>query len=134
MRKIKFRLRVDNKIVGYEKWYSGDRKEFRAKPCWLYSKDGKYWNPNYIFHTHKDQYTNLKDKKGKEIFEGHIVKNYFGLTLKSESDGEREYDGEPRIIKIIDIRFLKSYMIYEGMDMKDVEIIGHMYENKESEA
>ena len=27
MREIRFRLRLDNEIVGYEKWYSGERAE-----------------------------------------------------------------------------------------------------------
>lgn len=74
MRKIKFRLRIKDKIVGYEKWYEGAFSETQsANPCWLYSKDGKRWFPDYIYHTEKDQFTNLLDNDDKEIYAGDKV-------------------------------------------------------------
>ena len=87
MRELKFRLIRDGKIVGYEKWYPGQGKPTdvtSAEPCWLYSKDGVYWNPTYIRHDSKDQFTGLKDRNDMELFEGDVIKKhegeYMGLT------------------------------------------------------
>ena len=81
-KEIKYRIRLDDKIVGYEKWYSGERAQdetmpeghlyWRANPCWLYSEDGKKWNPTPIFHNQKDAFIGIRDSKGIEIYEGDI--------------------------------------------------------------
>ena len=87
MRELKFRLIREGKVVGYEKWYPGQGKPTdvtSAEPCWLYSKDGEYWNPTYIRHDSKDQFTGLKDRNDMELFEGDVIKKhegeYIGLT------------------------------------------------------
>ncbi len=156
-REIKFRLRsASNKIVGYEKWYIGERDEetgsYRAIPQWLYSKDYKYWNPQEIFHRHKDQFTGLLDKNGKEIWEGDIVL-YPDTYIESVDVGvgmmpvaqTQENSFFPVEFKngIFGLEIKKSELLSDGfysieeiaretsnVDLGDtLEVIGNIYEN-----
>lgn len=118
---IKFRLRIDDKIVGYEKWYCGVKEtedsKLSAKPQWLYSTDNKYWNPDYIYHNQKDQFTGLKDKKGKEIYEGDILANKSEVILGNEF-------GHLTIKRL-------NTIFHEIRKPEELEVIGNIYENKE---
>jgi len=77
-REIKFRLTLHGDIVGYEKWYPGAKNDetgaWSALPKWLYSADGKRWNPKAIIHNGKEECIDIKDKNDIEIYESDLVK------------------------------------------------------------
>lgn len=134
MREIKYRI-WDEKVKRYvqdEDWY-------------YLSDDGELWNIySYYYEMSKDlcdperyiieQYTGLKDKNGKEIYEGDVVRTHFSFG--------HEVTQEPFIIK-----WNKERAMFEGSKPIEndylvtfsffpeqrflYEIIGNIHENPE---
>jgi len=122
-REIKFRLIFDNKIVGYMQYMNQGKK---PNLNWMYSKNDIDWTYDFdLAYTNIKQFTGLKDKNGKEIYEGDIID--FG-GLKPIEIVWRDSGFKSRLIPYENsepIRLTKEGMIMFG------GIIGNIYENPE---
>ena len=68
MRKIKFRLIKDDKVVGYEKTDFAPHLDC-PRNCWQWSVDNKVWRNDYTpRHDAKEQFTGEFDEKANEIY------------------------------------------------------------------
>ena len=124
-RPIKFRLRdKDNKLLGYEIW-NGDMSTWQYIFVIGESMDdtcpichypiGKQSLQFLNKIKYKDQFTGLKDKNGKEIYEGDIVKS--GILT---GEVYQQYG------------YWTATSIGQSLwSQKSIEIIGNIYENPE---
>lgn len=82
------------------------------------------------------QSTGLKDKNGKEIFEGGII-NCGYLFNGSPFDELDEYEEEKGVVKFVNcgfnIKFKNDTNLFIDImeSCEDIEVIGNIYENKE---
>ena len=117
-----------------------------------------YYVPNYDSEEIRPdtigQYTGLKDKNGKEIYEGDIIltqpfrdkpysKNYKEKRLKGiveynikcgnnfyGCEGKMKYWGAEWHVEIIDKEDYKKFSNYDWGKFFECEVIGNIYENK----
>lgn len=69
------------------------------------------------------QYTGLKDKKGKEIYEGDIVKSFFVDTDEAGNEIYKYY--------IIEVKYDEVLCSYKIDKFMNLEVIGNIYDNPE---
>lgn len=118
MREIKFRAWDEqNKVMEYKVNVND------GKPV----KYGYQWfnHGNTIYDSELMQYTGLKDKNGKEIYEGDIIRHDWGLNKITFED----YSFTAEQILTFDGKYNCS--LYLSDIGSDCEVTGNIYENPE---
>ena len=118
MRKIKFRI--------FDKFLNC----WKEKGSWMGNYDDFYFENLEEILNDKDyivlQFTGLKDKNGKEIYEGDIIQLWVCEKLEGLI---REVKWETGISE--DGHYSSGFKIDEASDSDSCEIIGNIYENPE---
>jgi U3 small nucleolar ribonucleoprotein component len=116
MREIKFRA------WGAKNPLESNEKEMDYNPIIPYD-----WSLNDVFSDIDKvfmQYTGLKDKNGKEIYEGDVIRSIHWFGDMDESECLTE-------VKMPDIFILLEGGKDQGVDRSTIEVIGNIYENPE---
>lgn len=126
-------LDINKRVCGYCRWNIGslDTKNFYdVQPQWEYSNTCEEWHDQEIVHRHKERFADQKDKTGKLIFEGDILKNDYRKDIYFMKWTDNTFSGK-HSFQPVD-KHLQPYEYYYGnWDVEEFEIIGHIHENPE---
>lgn len=126
MRVPKFRVR--DKRTG--KIFPVGIIDYTIQSVYLEEPNGLYAERDF-YEVEFMQFTGLKDKNGKEIYEGHIIKwsdghdYYFGVVAY-----DKDY-GNFGVIEDNDEDMSPFGYLFEWKNVEELEVIGNKYENPE---
>lgn len=145
MREIKFR----GKNLNTKEWVYGDLLQWNDGETAIgvhgqFIDDGYHFNENYdktpyVDETTVGQYTGLKDKNGKEIYEGDLIKAPSG-RIYAVIFSTWKYEEKREFLKVIDLYEHTGWCIsLDGVnpcELLDFEVcqgsvIGSVYDNPE---
>lgn len=151
-REIKFRGKsIDNGLWIYGSYHKHDRVKLciaseeeviKNKQHIIYRDSMADWNMDVpVMGAEVDsetvgEFTGLKDKNGKEIYEGDVcvIPDFYPSVYVEDGDYKEKYEDTTVVIKYADACFYfcdENEMPICAVDYKEIEIIGNIYENPE---
>ena len=133
MREIKFRVLIDREMYYQDKYEAYGDNLSSIDICKETITITSFYNYEDVYRFENEevklmQYTGVKDKNGKEIYEGDIVL----IKLDETSTWHKTVVGFKKgafIANLIDKEDY-VYIFHHGFTDDDFEIIGNVYENK----